>query len=349
MEKNYDAPARKGRDRSKKLKKIITFFTCVVLIIVSLGMFTLRDFGMGYQYYELQNNQTTMIGVSQQYDLIPQTIEEALAELEEKGFYITSSQLDTDIFAKQAVIQKPRVNDNEIKDTIKKALKVEVCLTKLTIKSDDKSYYFKNESDCVRFVNEMNDIKKVETSIDFVMDNYQLLSSEEVLQEQLDALKAEKKAEEAKAAEVRRAAAAKVTSRGSNTTRSASKGTVKDGTCFPLASYVYISSPYGERHGKMHTGTDFAANSGTHVYAWKSGTVSFTGWSGGYGNFIIVEHSDGTVSRYAHLSGYNCSSGDKVSAGQTIGYVGSTGNSTGPHLHFEIKVNGSFVNPLNYL
>ena len=81
MEKKSKPVAPCGLWVKNRLKKIITFFTCVVLIIVSLGMFTLRDFGMGYQYYELQNNQTTMIGVSQQYDLIPQTIEEALAEL----------------------------------------------------------------------------------------------------------------------------------------------------------------------------------------------------------------------------------------------------------------------------
>ena len=99
----------------------------------------------------------------------------------------------------------------------------------------------------------------------------------------------------------------------------------------------------------MHTGVDFAAAGGTHIYAWKSGTVTFTGWSGGYGNFIIIQHNNGTVSRYAHCSGYAVSAGQTVSKGQTIGYVGTTGNSTGNHLHFEIQVNGSFVNPLNYL
>ena len=92
-----------------------------------------------------------------------------------------------------------------------------------------------------------------------------------------------------------------------------------------------------------------AANGGTPIYAWKSGTITYRGWNGSYGNFVEIEHGDGTVSRYAHMSGYNCSLGDTVSAGETIGYVGTTGNSTGNHLHFEIKVNGNFVNPLNYL
>ena len=99
----------------------------------------------------------------------------------------------------------------------------------------------------------------------------------------------------------------------------------------------------------MHTGVDFAAYSGTKIYSWKSGKVTFAGWSGGYGNFIEVSHDDGTISRYAHCSKLNVSLGQIVKKGQTIGYVGSTGNSTGPHLHFEIKVNGNFVNPLSYL
>ena len=134
-----------------------------------------------------------------------------------------------------------------------------------------------------------------------------------------------------------------VTSRGSSTRRASSS------TSAPLQSYVYISSYYGERWGRMHTGIDYAANGGTPIYAWKSGTITYRGWNGSYGNFVEIDHGDGTVSRYAHMSGYNCSLGDTVSAGETIGYVGTTGNSTGNHLHFEIKVNGNFVNPLNYL
>lgn len=346
MEKVYDSPARKG-GKSKKLKKIITFFTCAVLIIVSLGIYTLKDFGIGYRYYEQLNNQSVSIGVSQQSNIITQTTEEFLLELEDKGYYVASMELNKDFFVKQALIQKPQINDDEIKNTIKKSIDVEILLTKLTISGDNTVYYFKTDADCTKFVNELNEIKKIESSTESLAGDYHLLTSEEVLQQKIDALKADKKAEEAKVA-ARKAAAAKVqvTSRGSTETR----GSVSSSSeCFPLASYSYISSPYGMRRGSMHTGTDFAASKGTNVYAWRSGKVTFAGWSGGYGNFIIVDHGNGLVSRYAHLSGYNCSQGDTVSVGQTIGYVGSTGNSTGPHLHFEIKVNGSFVNPLNYL
>ncbi|HIR74365.1 TPA: M23 family metallopeptidase, partial [Candidatus Ventrenecus avicola] len=137
----------------------------------------------------------------------------------------------------------------------------------------------------------------------------------------------------------------KVTSRGGQTRRQQSS--YSSGA--PLATYSYISSYYGMRNGKMHTGVDFAAPAGTKIYAWKAGKVIQASWSGSYGNFIVIQHNDGTISRYAHCSGYACSKGDVVSKGQVIGYVGTTGNSTGNHLHLEIKVNGSFVNPLNYL
>lgn len=115
-----------------------------------------------------------------------------------------------------------------------------------------------------------------------------------------------------------------------------------------IKNYKYISQYFVGGY-PAHSGVDFAANSGTPIYAWKNGKVTYRGWKGNYGNFIIIKHSDGTISRYAHLNGFNCSNGQEVYGGQTIGYVGSTGKSTGPHLHFEILVNGIFKNPLNYL
>ncbi|MEU7723765.1 LysM peptidoglycan-binding domain-containing M23 family metallopeptidase [Streptomyces sp. NPDC040724] len=101
-----------------------------------------------------------------------------------------------------------------------------------------------------------------------------------------------------------------------------------------------------------HTGVDFIASSGTTVKAVGAGTVVSAGWSGAYGNEVIVRHTDGKYSQYAHLSQLSVSSGQSVTAGQTLGLSGSTGNSTGPHLHFEIRTGpsyGSDIDPLAYL
>ena len=99
---------------------------------------------------------------------------------------------------------------------------------------------------------------------------------------------------------------------------------------------------------KYHSGVDIGASYGSSVLAADSGTVILAGWNGGYGNCIVISHGNGITTLYGHLSSIIVSSGQSVSQGQTIGYVGSTGNSTGPHLHWEVAVNGSQVNPLNY-
>ena len=119
------------------------------------------------------------------------------------------------------------------------------------------------------------------------------------------------------------------------------------GYAWPMCAPV--TSEYGPRWGRMHRGIDQGASTGTPVGASKDGTVIFAGWQGGYGRLVLIDHHDGVVTAYAHLSSAAVSSGQRVSQGDTIGAVGSTGNSTGPHLHFETRVNGSAVNPRQYL
>ncbi len=111
----------------------------------------------------------------------------------------------------------------------------------------------------------------------------------------------------------------------------------------------YISSPWaGNRH---HKGIDIAAPYGTPIYAAASGTVvdAGTGWNGGYGNCIIIENDDGNVTVYAHQSELAADLDDYVEAGQLIGYIGSTGDSTGNHLHFEVRNDGKYLNPEEYI
>ncbi len=100
---------------------------------------------------------------------------------------------------------------------------------------------------------------------------------------------------------------------------------------------------------KLHTGLDISGGSGTPIVAAGSGTVIWAGWYGGYGNTVIIDHGGGLTTLYAHQSSLNVSSGSSVSGGSVVGYVGSTGYSTGPHLHFETREYGTPVNPMNYL
>ncbi len=103
------------------------------------------------------------------------------------------------------------------------------------------------------------------------------------------------------------------------------------------------------RWGRMHEGVDIAASTGTPIWAAAAGTVIHAGWLGGYGNLVVVDHGNGLATAYAHASAILVNVGQSVSQGQTVSLVGSTGNSSGPHLHFEVRVNGVAVDPLLYL
>lgn len=129
----------------------------------------------------------------------------------------------------------------------------------------------------------------------------------------------------------------------------------ESGFLWPLpASYNTLSSLYGSRihpitgRANNHTGIDIPAPSGTKIMAAKSGVVSKSTYNSSYGNYVVVSHSDGTSTLYAHMSRRNASVGQTVKQGDTIGYVGTTGSSTGNHLHFEIRVNGNRTDPVNY-
>jgi murein DD-endopeptidase MepM/ murein hydrolase activator NlpD len=124
---------------------------------------------------------------------------------------------------------------------------------------------------------------------------------------------------------------------------------------WPTPGYTRITSPYGNRfdpifkRNKKHTGIDIGAPAGAKIVAANTGTVITAGYSSqGYGNYVIIDHGGGKSTLYAHMSKIATRKGKKVTKGDTIGYVGSTGYSTGPHLHFEVLINGDDVNPMNY-
>lgn len=111
-----------------------------------------------------------------------------------------------------------------------------------------------------------------------------------------------------------------------------------------------VTSSFGERWGKFHKGIDIGKSLGDDVLSCLDGTVKSKFYEkDGYGNIIIIDHGNGLESRYAHLNGFNVNVGDKVEGGSKIATVGNTGRSTGPHLHFEMRINDKPINPQNYI
>lgn len=172
------------------------------------------------------------------------------------------------------------------------------------------------------------------------------IKTEEGKQAEYDAIKAEEEALD----DLMAAAEAKARELGLNDIA----GTV-GGYIWPCNGIRWITSMFGGRQSPggigstNHKGVDIGTPMGTPVLAAKSGTVTWASWNGGYGNCIIISHGNGNSTLYGHLSGYNVTTDQQVKQGQVIGYSGNTGNSTGPHLHFGIIENSSWIDPLNYL
>ena len=137
-----------------------------------------------------------------------------------------------------------------------------------------------------------------------------------------------------------------------STSRNMSQSTISLGVSLIKPVSGTLSSRFGVssrvRSG-AHTGLDIATSTGSPIKAAASGTVTFAGWKGSYGNLLVITHSNGVQTYYGHCSKLYASAGQSVSQGQTVAAVGSTGNSTGPHLHFEIRVNGVAYNPQRYV
>lgn len=124
---------------------------------------------------------------------------------------------------------------------------------------------------------------------------------------------------------------------------------IATGSLVRPVSGAIVYSDYGYRKSGFHSGIDFAVSAGTPIRAADGGTVTFSGYKGDFGKLIIISHGNGLTTYYAHNAANNVRVGQKVSRGQQIGIVGSTGNSTGPHCHFEVRINGKNVNPWRYI
>ncbi|RVT91233.1 M23 family metallopeptidase [Sphingomonas crocodyli] len=132
------------------------------------------------------------------------------------------------------------------------------------------------------------------------------------------------------------------------------KGVISIPSIKPLADFTFTSA-FGVRRdpfrggAAMHAGIDLASKTGTPIYATADGMVNRAEWFGGYGNCVEVEHGKGISTRYGHMSKIVAHPGQRVHRGDLIGYVGSTGRSTGPHLHYEVRIDGRAVNPIPFL
>lgn len=187
-------------------------------------------------------------------------------------------------------------------------------------------------------------IENLESNIEAYKATYEAAEQQEAaIQTQIDQKAAELAAQQKAAAE-----AAK--NNGTNYTPTNGTGQFT----WPVPSSHTISSTFGYRvhpilgTKRLHAGIDISASSGSTIVAADSGTVLTATYSSSYGNYVVISHGNGTTTLYGHMSKLGCSAGQSVSKGSTIGYVGSTGLSTGPHCHFEVRVNGNLVDPASY-
>ncbi len=167
-------------------------------------------------------------------------------------------------------------------------------------------------------------------------DLSKLTAAEQAEASEIDALQA---ASNDIAARIRAAEAQR--SGGASSTPSAS------GLIWPVSGP--ITSPFGWRWGRMHEGIDIGVPMGTPIKAAAAGTIIYCGWESGYGNLTVIDHGGNLATAYGHQSSIAVSCGEQVAQGQVIGYVGCTGHCTGPHLHFEVRIDGNPVDPMGYL
>lgn len=270
-----------------------------------------------------------------QHKLDKQTVIAKKQELE--GQYATAKQLYTDLEAQRSMLKEKEAEKQEL------------------------IAYYDEEIENSEVISAEQDAKLVE-----------LASSRSALEAQKDKIKAEEAARRAAAAKAeaqRRAAvaaakaaekakASKSSGGDSSSVASAEDYSGGDGPYLRPVGYARISSPFGYRThpvthevGKLHTGIDFAVPQGTSIHAADSGTVVLAEWYSGYGYCVIIDHGGGVWTLYGHIreGGIKVSQGQRVERGQTIAESGSTGRSTGPHLHFEVRINGKPVNPIPYL
>lgn len=218
--------------------------------------------------------------------------------------------------------------------------------------NNEEKYYVSSFEEAEKVVNDLKEkgstnIESISISEKYETDLKTLTSTEEVVSKlYVEPVKTVTVAKNANASSKAKASGTVNTS----TKISGGKATLGISLIRPVSGT--ITSRFGVRsniRSSSHTGLDIAAPTGTPVKAASSGTVTFSGWKGSYGYMIVISHGNGVQTYYGHCSKLYAKNGQKVSQGDVVASVGSTGNSTGPHLHLEIRVNGTAYNPQNYI
>lgn len=298
-----------------------------------------------------------------------------LRNMEENGsfnFYLSvlfSSKNFSDLISRIDMITEIMENDKAIEDSYKAARDFS-----LEVKAEYESYKTELTDKQTVLEEEMEQLKQeiaeagqmiadLQADIDAYTAEYNKMEADEAsVRAQIDALtkQLQEEEEERRRAEEAANAANEANnggeSEGGNTpeTPPATNSTVTGSYIWPAPASTYVTSAYGYRihpifgTEKYHAGIDIGAGAGTNVVAADGGTVSVATYSSSYGNYVMVYHSDGSSTLYAHMSSLAVSAGQTVSQGDVLGYVGETGWANGPHLHFEVRVNGSTVDPLGY-
>ena len=224
-----------------------------------------------------------------------------------------------------------------------------------TSQAKDELEFLANE--CKLREAELEDAIKRKTAFINRLNADEALYNQTILDLEADSLRIEQLIIAAEAEEARKIAEAKAKADEEARKAAARAATLVQGglMAWPVPSEGYISSLYGNRQSpfrdadEFHTGIDIPAIAGADIVAAEGGIVILAGWNGGYGNTVIINHGNGMTTLYGHNSSVTVSVGQEVTKGQVIAKAGSTGYSTGPHLHFEVRINGKHVNPLPYV
>lgn len=319
MNKQEDYPAI-------RLKYIIY---CIALLVGICMTFI----GIGFRpYYKLFINEE-FIGYYKTYEEYEQLYNSIEKETKIDGVQEVKYLTTKPIYQMELVKEKYVKTFNN-QNLIEQQMKKDYTVYKITVNEKDQ-LFFKTEKEANEVVKELKEEIKQSTKIEvkkIIIEDLSKISTKEQIKNKKEKIIKDNKI------------TITVTSRGSTTRVSSSNA----GYLWPTTSKT-ITSYFGARWGRNHNGIDIGVPLNSSVYAMRAGTVILAEWNGGYGYQVKIQHSNGVITTYAHNNKLLVKKGETVKKGQVIAKSGSTGNSTGPHLHVEFIVNGDFKNPLNYL